>query len=98
MPPFYHLICKKSLTSLVSGSEVPQATFYNLQHAAKLSSAAYRSCNGNAFDVTITKHINDIATDTQGYIGYSIDRKTISLVLRGSSLLLTCSTTLILPL
>ncbi|KAE8311178.1 Alpha/Beta hydrolase protein [Aspergillus transmontanensis] len=83
------VIAQKSLTSLVSGSEVPQeATFYNLQHAAKLSSAAYRSCNGNAFDVTITKHINDIATDTQGYIGYSIDQKTISLVFRGSSSLI----------
>ncbi|KAE8346450.1 hypothetical protein BDV24DRAFT_147604 [Aspergillus arachidicola] len=57
--------------------------FYHL--ISKLSSAAYRSCNGNAFDVTITKHINDTATDTQGYIGYSIDGKTISLVFRGSS-------------
>jgi hypothetical protein len=36
-----------------------------LQRAAKLSSAAYTGCVGSAFDVTITKQISDLATDTQ---------------------------------
>jgi hypothetical protein len=36
-----------------------------MSRAAQLSSAAYTGCLGTAFDVTITKQINDAATDTQ---------------------------------
>jgi hypothetical protein len=38
--------------------------FDDLQRAAKLSSAAYSGCVGKAFDVTITKTIRDVLTDT----------------------------------
>lgn len=36
-----------------------------MRRAAQLSSAAYTGCLGTAFDVTITKRINDVITDTQ---------------------------------
>ncbi|KAJ5692876.1 hypothetical protein N7462_002299 [Penicillium macrosclerotiorum] len=47
------------------------SAFASLQRAAKLSSAAYTGCIGSAFDVTITKQIYDIATDTQIMKGIS---------------------------
>ncbi|CRG91789.1 putative feruloyl esterase A [Talaromyces islandicus] len=59
--------------------------FAELQRAAKLSSAAYTGCTGSAFDVTITKQLNDAATNTQGYIGYSKTKARISVVIRGST-------------
>lgn len=39
--------------------------FPELQRAAQLSSAAYTDCNGTAFDIRITKKINEVSTDTQ---------------------------------
>lgn len=39
--------------------------FSEMSRAAQLSSAAYTGCLGTAFDVTITKQINDVVTDTQ---------------------------------
>lgn len=45
--------------------------FAELQRAAKLSSAAYAACQGTAFDVTITKQINNAITDTQVSIIYT---------------------------
>ncbi|KAE8393889.1 Alpha/Beta hydrolase protein [Aspergillus alliaceus] len=59
--------------------------FPTLHRAALLSSAAYSGCTGSAFDVTITKQINNLVTDTQGYIGYSSEKKTITVVMRGST-------------
>jgi hypothetical protein len=41
------------------------SAFASLQRAAKLSSAAYTGCLGTAFDVTITKQIYNVITDTQ---------------------------------
>ncbi|KJK60706.1 Lipase3 [Aspergillus parasiticus SU-1] len=79
------LVASESLIKLTSASGISEETFQDLQRAAKLSSAAYAKCDTNAYDVTITKHINDIATGTQGYIGYSTSRKAISLVFRGST-------------
>ncbi|KAE8319502.1 Alpha/Beta hydrolase protein [Aspergillus transmontanensis] len=79
------LVASESLIKLTSASGISEETFQDLQRAAKLSSAAYAKCDTNAYDVTITKHINDIATGTQGYIGYSTSRRAISLVFRGST-------------
>ncbi|MCJ1331821.1 hypothetical protein MMC10_008513 [Thelotrema lepadinum] len=62
-----------------------QNDYNELRRAAELSSAAYSACQGKAFDVTITQQINNIATDTQGYIGYSTSLKRITVVLRGST-------------
>ncbi|CRG91922.1 Lipase [Talaromyces islandicus] len=59
--------------------------FPELQRAALLSSAAYSGCIGSAFDINITKQIRDIVTDTQGYIGYSEEKKRIAVVMRGST-------------
>ncbi|KAF5015636.1 hypothetical protein F66182_12957 [Fusarium sp. NRRL 66182] len=59
--------------------------FSEMQRAAELSSAAYTGCLGTAFDVTITKQINDVATDTQGFVGYSTTHGRISVVMRGST-------------
>ncbi|KAF3386251.1 putative feruloyl esterase A [Penicillium rolfsii] len=77
------------------------AAFPSLQRAAKLSSAAYTGCLGSAFDVTITKQINNLLTDTQGFIGYSPSQKKISVVMRGSTtptdLLNDVDTTLVTP-
>ncbi|KAJ5793697.1 hypothetical protein N7457_000296 [Penicillium paradoxum] len=61
------------------------SAFPDLRRAAQLSSAAYSGCIGKAFDVTITKTIYDMLTDTNGYIGYSKDKKKISVVMRGST-------------
>lgn len=52
--------------------------FSEMQRAAQLSSAAYTGCTGSAFDVTITKQINDIATDTQVRLRYSITESSVS--------------------
>ncbi|CAG8907753.1 unnamed protein product [Penicillium egyptiacum] len=61
-------------------------SFWNpLQRAAQLSSAAYTGCTGSAFDITITKKIHDTLTDTQGYVGYSSEKKTIAVVMKGST-------------
>jgi hypothetical protein len=48
------------------------AAFAELQRAADLSSAAYTGCTGSAFDVTITKQINDATTDTQVFLLYHL--------------------------
>ncbi|THC94814.1 hypothetical protein EYZ11_005721 [Aspergillus tanneri] len=61
------------------------SAFTELQRAAYLSSAAYSGCKDTAFDVTITKQIHDFITDTQGYIGYSEEKKRITVVMRGST-------------
>ncbi|KAJ5818567.1 hypothetical protein N7474_004158 [Penicillium riverlandense] len=77
------------------------AAFAELQRAADLSSAAYTGCTGSAFDVKITKEINDATTDTQGYVGYSISKKRISVVMRGSTTTVDIAndidTTLVVP-
>ena len=49
----------------VANITLDTSAFPELQRAAKLSSAAYIGCAGKAFDVTITKKINNILTDTQ---------------------------------
>ncbi|KGO70587.1 Lipase, class 3 [Penicillium italicum] len=59
--------------------------FPDLHRAAKLSSAAYTGCIGKAFDVTITKRIYDLLTDTNGFVGYSTEKKKISVIMRGST-------------
>lgn len=41
------------------------AEWTELHRAAQLASAAYTGCIGTAFDVTITKQLNDLVTDTQ---------------------------------
>ncbi|KUL87547.1 hypothetical protein ZTR_04522 [Talaromyces verruculosus] len=56
-----------------------------MRRAAQLSSAAYTGCLGTAFDVKITKQINDVVTDTQGFVGYSTTRGRITVVMRGST-------------
>ncbi|CAG7948157.1 unnamed protein product [Penicillium nalgiovense] len=61
-------------------------SFWNpLQRAAQLSSAAYTGCTGKAFDITITKKLHDTLTDAQGYVGYSSEKKTIAVVMKGST-------------
>lgn len=52
--------------------------FSEMQRAAELSSAAYTGCIGSAFDVTITKQINDVATDTQVRCSYCTDETSLS--------------------
>lgn len=49
----------------VANIALDTAAFPELQRAAQLSSAAYTGCLGKAFDVTITKRIDDFLTDTQ---------------------------------
>ncbi|KAL9618022.1 MAG: hypothetical protein Q9160_007211 [Pyrenula sp. 1 TL-2023] len=66
-------------------SPIARADYDELSRAAGLSSGAYSACSGRAFDVTITRQINNLATDTQGYIGYSTSRQRITVVLRGST-------------
>ncbi|KAJ6167701.1 hypothetical protein N7497_000544 [Penicillium chrysogenum] len=56
-----------------------------LRRAAQLSSAAYTGCTGTAFDITITKKLHDTLTDAQGYVGYSSEKKTIAVVMKGST-------------
>ncbi|KAJ5888609.1 hypothetical protein N7495_008650 [Penicillium taxi] len=73
---------------LESRATSDSSAFAALQRAANLSSAAYTGCSGSAFDITITKQINDNASDTQGYIGYSKSEKKISVVMRGSTTLI----------
>ncbi|KAJ6033871.1 hypothetical protein N7499_010037 [Penicillium canescens] len=76
-----------------------------LRRAAQLSSAAYTGCAGKAFDITVTKSIHDALTDTQasntGFVGYSSEKKTIAVVMRGSTTLTDImndiSTTLVTP-
>ncbi|KAJ5590706.1 hypothetical protein N7450_004678 [Penicillium hetheringtonii] len=87
--------------SLQSRATTDTSAFGPLSRAAKLSSAAYSGCLGKAFDVTITKQIRDVLTDTQGYVGYSKDNKKISVVMRGSTtvtdILNDIDTTLVTP-
>jgi len=64
---------------------VTTAFFNGLHLAADLSSAAYSGCLGSAFYVTITEQINDIATDTQGFIGYDTTNQRIVVAMRGST-------------
>ncbi|KAL1861188.1 hypothetical protein Plec18170_001703 [Paecilomyces lecythidis] len=59
--------------------------FAELQRAAQLSSAAYSGCQNQAFDVTITKQLDDSETGTQGFVGYSTSKSRISVVMRGST-------------
>ncbi|RAL03461.1 putative alkaline lipase [Aspergillus ibericus CBS 121593] len=61
------------------------AEWTELHRAAQLASAAYTGCTGSAFDVTVTKQINDLVTDTQGFIGYSTEKKRITVAMRGST-------------
>ncbi|OQE07836.1 hypothetical protein PENVUL_c012G05935 [Penicillium vulpinum] len=77
------------------------SAFPDLQRAAQLSSAAYSGCLGKAFDITITKRIYDLLTDTNGFIGYSTEKKKISVVMKGSTtiadILNDIDTTLVTP-
>lgn len=77
------------------------SAFSDLRRSAQLSSAAYSGCRGTAFDVTITKTIRDALTDTDGYIGYSDSKKTIAVVMKGSTsmidILNDIDTTLVTP-
>ncbi|KAJ5293724.1 hypothetical protein N7508_008545 [Penicillium antarcticum] len=72
-----------------------------LHRAAQLSSAAYTGCSSKAFDITVTKSIQDTLTDTQGFVGYSSEKKTIAVVMRGSTtmtdIMNDVSTTLVTP-
>ncbi|PWY71141.1 lipase [Aspergillus eucalypticola CBS 122712] len=61
------------------------AEWTELHRAALLSSAAYSGCVGSAFDVTITKQIYDVITDAKGYIGYSTEKKRITIAMKGST-------------
>ncbi|KAJ5687178.1 hypothetical protein N7536_009797 [Penicillium majusculum] len=70
---------------LKSRATAATAAFPDLHRAAKLSSAAYTGCIGKAFDVTITKRIYDLLTDTNGFVGYSTEKKTIAVIMRGST-------------
>jgi len=65
--------------------EISAALFNELHRAADLSSAAYSGCTGSAFDVTITLQLDNLGTDTQGYVGYSTTQNRISVVMRGST-------------
>ncbi|KAL3416524.1 putative alkaline lipase [Aspergillus fumigatus] len=56
------------------------STFANSQRAAELSSEANTGCVASAFDVTFTKQIYNL-----GYIGYSMAKKSIAVVMRGST-------------
>ncbi|KOS38450.1 hypothetical protein ACN38_g10735 [Penicillium nordicum] len=70
---------------LESRATAAAAAFPDLERAAKLASAAYTGCIGKAFDVTITKRIYDFLTDTNGFVGYSTEKKTIAVIMRGST-------------
>ncbi|GLA67031.1 hypothetical protein AtubIFM54640_010005 [Aspergillus tubingensis] len=70
---------------LQSRATADTAEWTELHRAAQLSSAAYTGCTGTAFDVTITKQINELTTDTQGFIGYSTEKKRITVAMRGST-------------
>lgn len=72
-------------SSLANHHPVSSTDYNELTRAANLSSGACSACTGRAFDVTITRQINNLATDTQGYIGYSTSRRRVSVVLRGST-------------
>ncbi|OCL13182.1 putative lipase [Glonium stellatum] len=78
-PPEYTAELEKR-SSIASAAE-----FSELQRAAQLSSAAYTGCLGTAFDVIITQQINDVLTNTQGFVGYSTSKKRITVVMRGST-------------
>ncbi|KAE8154176.1 Alpha/Beta hydrolase protein [Aspergillus avenaceus] len=66
-------------------SDYREATFEELQRAAKHSAAAYTICPGKAFDVYLTKYFTHLLTGTEGYVGYSTNRKVIAVVFRGST-------------
>ncbi|KAJ6167385.1 hypothetical protein N7497_000228 [Penicillium chrysogenum] len=70
---------------LESRATADASAFPDLHRAAQLSSAAYSGCRGNAFDVTITKRIDHLLTGTDGFIGYSTEKKKISVIMRGST-------------
>ncbi|OJJ47882.1 hypothetical protein ASPZODRAFT_151313 [Penicilliopsis zonata CBS 506.65] len=102
------LVAGASIMSLASASPMLSAratldtgSFADLQRAAELSSAAYTGCTGTAFDVTVTKSLNDATTDTQGFIGYSTSKKKITVSMRGSTtvtdILNDIDTTLVTP-
>ncbi|KAL4860881.1 hypothetical protein BDV12DRAFT_191444 [Aspergillus spectabilis] len=74
-----------SVPTAVERSTAAPSAFADLHRAAQLSSVAYTGCIGTAFDITITKQLNNLISDTQGYIGYSTERKTIAVVMRGST-------------
>ncbi|PKY02924.1 putative lipase [Aspergillus campestris IBT 28561] len=71
--------------ALEERADLEPAAFDDLHRAAQLSSAAYSGCIGKAFDVKITKKIDHLLTGTQGYVGYSTERKTIAVVMKGST-------------
>ncbi|KAJ5211220.1 Lipase class 3 [Penicillium cf. griseofulvum] len=71
--------------ALEARSTLDPGAFDDLQRAAKLSSAAYSGCIGKAFDISITKTIRDVLTDTNGFVGVSNERKTIAVIMRGST-------------
>ncbi|CAG8908420.1 unnamed protein product [Penicillium egyptiacum] len=70
---------------LESRATAAASAFPDLRRAAQLSSAAYSGCIGKAFDVTITKRITDLLTSTNGFVGYSTEKKKISVIMRGST-------------
>ncbi|KAJ5711099.1 hypothetical protein N7488_005255 [Penicillium malachiteum] len=79
-----------AMRASASPSPMPRATldtaaWSSLVRAADLSSAAYTGCLGTAFDVTITKQIYDGTTNAKGYVGYSTEKKKISVVMKGST-------------
>ncbi|KAJ6115593.1 hypothetical protein N7523_006010 [Penicillium sp. IBT 18751x] len=90
-----------AIPTLQSRATADSAAFAALHRAADLSSAAYTGCIGTAFDVTITKTITDLLTDTHGYVGYSTSEKKITVVMKGSTsytnILNDIDTTLVTP-
>ncbi|KAL9108706.1 MAG: hypothetical protein Q9227_006502 [Pyrenula ochraceoflavens] len=82
-------------------SRISSSDYSELSRAADLSSAAYSGCDGSAFDVRITLQTNNLATNTEGFVGYSTSKQRISVVLRGSTtvqdILNDIDTTLVTP-
>ncbi|KAJ5738591.1 hypothetical protein N7493_001746 [Penicillium malachiteum] len=87
--------------SLMPRATADTAAWSSLVRAADLSSAAYTGCLGTAFDVTITKQIYDVTTNAKGFVGYSTEKKKISVVMKGSTteqdILNDIDTTLVTP-
>ncbi|GES64462.1 lipase [Aspergillus terreus] len=72
-------------TASLTGRAVPDPSAWNdLHRSALLASAAYAGCTERAFDVTITKPIRSPVADSEGFVGYSEQRRTIAVVMRGS--------------
>ncbi|MCJ1242537.1 hypothetical protein MMC14_010546 [Varicellaria rhodocarpa] len=86
---FVLLLCSSLVTAIPifekRATSANQSDFDELQRAAELSSAAYSDCQGSAFGLNITLQINNLGTDTQGFVGYDTSKQRISVVMRGST-------------